>query len=34
MTKTNTLTAVSTMVAGLVLGLYGVLYVVHVAGLI
>jgi hypothetical protein len=34
MTKTNTLTQVSTMVAGLVLGLYGVLYVVHVFGVI
>ncbi len=34
MTNTNTVTAVSTMIAGLVLGLYGVLYIVHVAGLI
>jgi hypothetical protein len=34
MTKTNTVTQVSTMIAGLILGLYGVLYVVHVAGLI
>jgi hypothetical protein len=34
MTKTNTLTTISTMVSGIVLGLYGVLYVVHVAGLI
>jgi|KBSSwiStaDraftv2_1062776.scaffolds.fasta_scaffold2001271_1 hypothetical protein len=34
MTKTNTLTQVSTVVAGLVLGLYGVLYVVHTVGLI
>jgi len=34
MTKTNTLTQVSTVVAGLVLGLYGVLYIVHTVGLI
>ena len=34
MTKTNTVTQVSTMVAGLVLGLYGVLYVVHLVGVI
>ena len=34
MTKTNTVTQVSTMIAGLVLGLYGVLFLVHAAGLI
>jgi len=35
MTNTgNTVTQVSTMIAGLVLGLYGVLFLVHAAGLI
>jgi hypothetical protein len=34
MTKTNTLTQVSTAVAGLVLGLYGALYIVHIFGVI
>ena len=35
MTNTNsTVTQVSTLIAGLVLGLYGVLFLVHSAGLI